>query len=283
MAAELVDLHQHRSRQRFHLPDQGRNVADLGVGSSRHHDPGGLPGGDKRSRVKHAKTVAERCVGGDRILRLVHRQRFARQDRFVHQQVTRLRQAQICGGLVARLHDHDIAGHNLTGVDLVACAATQNRGMWRDHVADRVERGFRLAFLHEAYNRVDQDDREDDRHIDVMTQEARRSRSGQQEIDQQIVELRQKTQHRVRARRRGQFIRAIRRQPARGFCRLKSVGACAQCRKNVGQDKRVPVVGSAWAGGIRCQRGIRAIVHRIKFITRNTGNGCRHEAHRQRC
>ena len=62
------------------------------------------------------------------------------------------------------------------------------------HIADTLQRFLRITFLDEANQRIDHRHREDHRHVDPMAHHRLEQRCRQQDVDQHIVKMRNKTQ-----------------------------------------------------------------------------------------
>jgi hypothetical protein len=123
--------------------------------------------------------------------------RFAGQRRFLDAQVARLDEAQVGRNLVSRSEQHQVTGHQVLGLDLLSPAVPHHRGAERKHVADRVERLFRLAFLNEADQRIDQHHAQDHAAIHPVPEGRGDAGGAEQHIDQDIVELKQETSQRA--------------------------------------------------------------------------------------
>jgi hypothetical protein len=188
---------------------QGADPADLSVAAGRYDNAGPLTGGHERPGERHAQAIAKRGVRRDQILLLFGRHRFAGQQRLVDQEPARADQAQVGGHAIPRLEQHEVAWHEVGDRDAHASTVAQNAGMWRDHLADGVERLLRLAFLNEADDGVDQDDGDDHRGIDAVADQCGRDRRRQEEVDQRIVELREEPPDRMGPRRGRQLVGTV--------------------------------------------------------------------------
>ena len=107
------------------------------------------------------------------------------------------------GTLLPGVQHDDVARHQPFGRDGAARAVAEHRGDRRQHLPDRVHGLFRLAFLDEADDRIDQDDGEDDRRVDGVAEKRGDHGRGEKDVDQDVVELRQEPHERASPRRLG--------------------------------------------------------------------------------
>ena len=189
--------------------DEAADPADLGLGTRRYHHTGPLARGYQRSGECHAQKIAEGGARRDRLLLFLRYDRFAGQHGFLDEQATRAGQAQVGGHAVPRLEPHEVAGHEIGNRDAHAPAVAQDAGVRRDHLADRVQRLLRLAFLNEADDGIDQDDGDDHHRIDVVADQSGRDRRRQEEVDQRVVELPQEPPEAMGTGGRGQLVRTV--------------------------------------------------------------------------
>ena len=87
----------------------------------------------------------------------------------------------------------------------------------REHVADRIERLLRLAFLDEAKQAVDDNDAEDDRGVEPQAHHQLDEAGGEQDVDEDIVELQQEAHQRAPLARGRQAVGAVLCLAAGGF------------------------------------------------------------------
>ena len=140
-------------------------------------------------------------IGGNRSGRLVDGHGFAGQNRLFDLEAARLDEPQIGGDTVARLDQHQIARHQVDGVNALSSPVTEHGGPWCEHPPDRLHRLFGAAFLNEADHRIDDHHRQDDAGINEMTQHRSHTGRANQHIDEQVVEVRKKPQNGALARR----------------------------------------------------------------------------------
>jgi hypothetical protein len=152
----------------------------------------------------------------------------------------RAQQTKIRGHAIARLDQHDLAGHDVLGSDCDTPAVTDHRRARIDQVLDRLERLLRPALLDEADQRVDQHDAEDDERIDEVADDAGECRRAEQDVDQRIVELQEQAQHGTARLRLRQPVSSMRRQPGGGLGIAKSFGRRRERRERGGGLDRVP-------------------------------------------
>ena len=133
---------------------------------------------------------------------------FAGQCRFFDAQLARFEQAQVGGDFVAGAEQHDVADHELFRRDLAALTVAQHRRVEREHVADGVQRTFRLAFLDHADDGVDEHHADDHAAIHPMGEQGRDRCRDQQHVDEDVVELAGETQQQAVFARGGQTVRA---------------------------------------------------------------------------
>jgi hypothetical protein len=208
-AAEAVDLAQQRRRAGGHVGQHRIDAADLGGRAGGHHQAGGLAVADQRAGIGHAAAVAQRRIGGDRVAVLVHRHRFAGERRFIDAQVLHLQQPQVGRHAVARSQQHQIAGHQVGGIDVLAPAVAQHHRMRRQHRADRVQRRLGLALLDEADDGVDHHRGQQHAGVDPVAQHRGDGRGAEHHVQQHVVELRQQAHQRPALGRAAQPVRPV--------------------------------------------------------------------------
>ncbi|MNQ46475.1 hypothetical protein D3C85_602900 [compost metagenome] len=162
-----------------------------------HHHPSALPGRDQRAAVGHWRSVPQRGVGGDGVCVLFHGHGFPGQHGFLYPQGMRRQQAYIRRNPIARLQQHDIAGHQGFARDAAALAVAQDVGAWRQHLADGRHRFLCLAFLNKTDDGVRQDHGQDDAGIDAMSQKRGDGGRAQQHVDKNVVKLCKKAAERA--------------------------------------------------------------------------------------
>jgi hypothetical protein len=187
--AELPDLAQQRRLERADLAEHLVDPPQLRLAARRHDDAGGAARNDHGAGERHVLAVAYRGLGGHGSGGLVGRDRFAGQRRLFRAQVPGLDQAQVGRDLVARFQEHDVAGHEFLGGNQANRPGTQDARLGGQHVADRVERLLGAPLLQEAQQRVQDDDREDDRGVQPQAQHQLDEAGREQDIDEEVIEL----------------------------------------------------------------------------------------------
>ena len=133
-------------------------------------------------------------------------------------------EADVGGDLVAEFEEHDVAWHERLRRDHRRLPVAQGSRFRREHVADRIERLLRPAFLKEAEQSVDDDDAEDDRGVEPQVHHQLDEAGGEQHIDKHIVELLQEAHERTALARGRQHVEAVFRLAARGFGLVEARG-----------------------------------------------------------
>ena len=164
--AELLDLEQQRGFERADAGEQLVDAPQFGVGARRDHQSGRTARDHQRAGIGHAGAIADGRLGRDGLGRFVRWHRFTGERRFFRAQVLDVGEPQIGRDLVAGFEEHDVARHERLRCDHRSLAVAQGSRLRREHVADRIERLLRPAFLNEAEQSIDDDDAEDDRRVE---------------------------------------------------------------------------------------------------------------------
>ena len=165
------------------------------------------------------------------------------QRRLLNAQVLGFEDAGIGRHLVAGLQQDHVPRHDLLGRQRAPLTDAQHARFEREHVADRLERPFRLALLNEADDRVDQDDAEDDAAFHPLPEQGRDHARHQKDVDQDVVELEQKPRERAAPRRRREAVRAEFDQAARRLAFVQTVRLRAHQTECSRHRERVPGFG----------------------------------------
>src|SRR5262249_15799438 len=120
----------------------------------------------------------------------------------------------------SRLEKHNVPGNELFCRNHARLAAAQGAGLCGQHVADRLQCLLGLALLNEAEQRVEDDHAKDDRRIDPQVEHQLDEAGTEEDIDEDIVELRQEPHERPPFLALRQAVGAVLLQPARGFARI---------------------------------------------------------------
>ena len=264
-SCELVELARQRRRDLLDAGHEGADATDLGVRRGGHDHPGGLAVRDHGARVGHAVALRDDGVLAGRRAVLVDGHRLAGQGRLVDLQVAALEQPQVGRHLVARREQDDVARHQFGCGDLMAFARPQDDRVARQHRRHGLQRALGLAFLDVADDRVDDHHAKDDRRVDVMAEQQGHDPRGQQDVDEQVVELQGEAQQGAAPRRRRQLVAAVASQPFPHFLGAQPArggGERLQC--GVGRQ-RVP------RGRRGCHAGFGGGAHRSTLRAARSG------------
>jgi len=220
--AERLDLAQQRRFERAHAGKQLIDAAELRFAAGRDDDAGRATGYDHGPGERHAFAIPDRRVCGNRLCVLVGRHRLAGQRRLLGAQVLRINKAQVRGNLVPRLQKHNVPRNELFRGNHARLAAAQGAGLGGQHVADRLQCLLGLALLNEAKQRVEDDHAEYDRRIDPQVEHQLDEAGAEEDIDEDIVELRQEPHERPPLLALRQAVGAVLLQPARGLARIQA-------------------------------------------------------------
>ena len=207
--AELLDLPEKRRLHGFHARKHPVDVTQLGPGSRGDNHALATPGDDERAGVSHTFAVADLRTGAGGFGRLVHRNRLAGEWRLLDPQILYLAQAEVGRDFVARLQDHNVAGHEVFGGNHPALAVTQCQGLRGEHVADRIQRLLRLALLQKPEQPVDQHHAEDHAGVEKFTEENLANPRRDQHVDQHVVQLHEESHQRSAFRRSRQPVLSV--------------------------------------------------------------------------
>ena len=249
--AELPHLPRERGLQGLHLGDHAVDAAELGIGAGGDDHAGAAPGGDQRAGVGHAEAVADAGVRGDRVGVLVRWHRLAGQRRLLDAQVDGLDQAQVGRYAVARAQAHDVARHQVVGLDLGPLTVAPGMGMHREHLADAGERLLGLALLDEADDGVDDHHAEDDAGVDPVAEGGGDRRGAEQHVDEHVVEVLEEALQQPVPGRLGQAVGADLGEAARGLVRGQARRAAVQRRQDLVGRAGVGVFEEGERGGSR--------------------------------
>jgi len=126
-------------------------------------------------------------------------------------------QAQVGRNTVTGGEQHDVAGHQLAGVELPAMPAPAHGDRRGDAACQGGQRPFRLGFLPVADQRIDQYDAEDHPGIDALAQPGRHRAGRDEDEDQRLRQLCREAPPGRLARPLGQPVRAMLAQAFGGF------------------------------------------------------------------
>ena len=216
---ELRELDLQRRLPVLRLRQRVRDLAHL-----RLHAGGGDDGAStaiyhRAAHVDHVFPVAEGHIGAgvvepDDVDELCDGYRLARECGLFNFEAGIFNQATVCGHGVARLEQHDVAHDQLLAAHGHDFPVAQHfRGGGR-HFLQRFNGLFRLIFLIDAQDGVDDDDRKDDDDVGKAFvlqngQHAGNDCRRQQDEDHRILHLFKKTQDQRRLFGLGQFVRPV--------------------------------------------------------------------------
>jgi hypothetical protein len=217
VSVPVFDLKQERGLERADAGEQLIDAAKFRLASRRDDNSARAAGNHQRAGISHAGAIADGRLVRDGRGRFVGRHGFACERRFFRAQVLDVGEADVGGDLVAGFEEHDVARHERLRRDHRRWPVAQGSRFRREHVADRIERLFRLAFLKEAEQSVDDDHAEDDRGVQPQVHHYLDEAGGEQHIDKHIVELVQEAHERTLLARGRQHVRPVFRLAAGGF------------------------------------------------------------------
>ncbi len=174
--------------------------------------------GDHGALVGHVGAIAESGVaGGDGRDLLVHRERLAGERGLLDLQAHRFDQAQVRRHDVARLEEHEIAGHQFAGRDVRDLAVADDARVRRAEPAQRGHGAFGPVLLDEADHRVQDHDDHDRDGVLRLAHHPGNHRRHQQHDDHEVGELARQHQPRRAAFALGQLVGAVHLEPLPGF------------------------------------------------------------------
>jgi hypothetical protein len=212
--AEGVDLAQQRGAQGLDLGDHRADAPNLRMDAGGHDHPAQLALGDQGARVGHALAVAQDCIPADRVWTLAHRFGLAREGGLLDLGASSLQDAHVRGNAVAGLEQDDVPGHEFPGGQFRFLAVPEDYGGRREHAPDGLHGLFRLAFLNEPDQGVDQDDGQDDAHVHPLVEHGREDGGHQQDVDEHVVELAQEPPQAAALFRVRQHVGAVLAEPS---------------------------------------------------------------------
>ena len=192
------------------LRQQFCHFAQLGGPTNGHHQAVPPPMRGRGALVSHVEAVTEsrRCVGEQGRV-FVHRDRFAGQRRLVHLELCRLDQSQVGRHLVARLQQHDIAGHQRLRRNLPNRAAAQYRGLCSREALQRCQCLVGAPGLHQPDGGIEQHNDHDHQRVQPIADHAGDQGRCQQHPHHEVIELLQQQDTQAMAADTGQGVGAI--------------------------------------------------------------------------
>src|SRR4029079_7433206 len=141
--------------------------------------------------------------------RLCDRRRLSGQGGLVDRRVKSRRDATIPPDAVARTKHDEIARDDLTRWDAAFSTIANDMRQWCCHFPEGLERTFRAILLNESEQHCEEDDDCDDAGLEHVSEQAGEECSGEQDNDQDVLELRCERMPRRRPCARLQFIWAV--------------------------------------------------------------------------
>ena len=228
----LGELVQLDLQGRLSLDGLGQRAGDLAhfrihAGGGDHY--GGTAIGHGAAHIDHVFPVAQRDIlcalrKIDDVDKLGHGDGFAGEGGFLHLQAGAFQNAAVCGDGIAGLQQNDITHHQILAVDGDGLAVPQHPGGGGRHLLQRLDGLFRLVFLINAQDCVDDDHRQNDDHIGEALvlhhgQNAADGGGRQQDEDHGVGHLLKKAQDQGLSLFRLQAVLSVFLQPPAGFLR----------------------------------------------------------------
>jgi hypothetical protein len=118
--------------------------------------------GSRGALEGHVEPVAQRMHRAHQYASVfIHRDRLAREGRFIHLELRDLDEPKIGGHLVASLQQHNVTRHEHVGWHLLNLTAAQHRGQGGRQPLQRGQRLVGAPGLHKPDGRVEQHDHQD--------------------------------------------------------------------------------------------------------------------------
>jgi hypothetical protein len=114
---------------------------------------------------------------------------FAGQDRFFDCEFDRFQDFAIAGYMLTGIKNNNVAGDQLTYLDLLAGAVSNHCRRWLEQALERGIGPLRLVLLHKAQGGVEQHDDHNDCKVAVFADSQRYPGGCQDDIDERIPEL----------------------------------------------------------------------------------------------
>jgi hypothetical protein len=211
---------------------QAGHLAELGGHAGGHHQARSPAVRRRRALEGHVEPVAQRRCGFRQHARvLVDGDRLAGQCRFVDLQLGDLDQAQVGRHLVARLQQHDVAGHQPGCRHHLPLPGAQHGGAGCGELLQCCQRTIGAPGLHEADHCVEQHDHQDRQRVDQFTDHSRDHRGAEQHQDHEVLELVEQQRHGGAPCGTGDLVRAVLQRAQGGLglvepeCRVDAVFA----------------------------------------------------------
>ena len=226
---------------RTRLFNQTGDAAQLRV-HRRGHDHG--PAGARRdagAHEHHVLAVAERDVALLQSCGLLrHRIRLSGERGLDAPERGRLQEPGIGRDQVAGFQREDVAGDDSGGGNRSDLPVAPHRGLGRGQLLERRDGLLGLEFLVEADDRVEDDNGEDGDAVHHFTEEAGDDTGGDENPDDEALELAEENLERADGFAFLQFVRAVDREPLRRFLRRETIRSGSQLGQHLLSRLAVP-------------------------------------------
>ena len=172
------------------------NVAQLGIAAGRHHQAFSAARTHRSAGKQQVRPIAKRQFTAERLGAFLHHRRFTGQNRLFHPQIMRFDHPQVGGNTIACADHHNIAGNQSGGRNRFMITLTNHHCLAGEHIANALERFFRVALLDMADQRVNHRHAQNYQGIYPVAHDRRQQRRRQQDVNQHIIKMRQKAQPR---------------------------------------------------------------------------------------
>ncbi len=188
--ADPIEVFLQRGGAGFHGAEQAGDRAEFRLHARERHHGGAAPLRDRRAGEHHVLLIAhgEIFVFQD-AGRFRYGHGFAREGRFVDVQLHRGDHARVRRHFVARLEQHDVAGHQFFRGNVSLFAVAQYRRDGCGEFLQQFDRAFGAVFLHEAKQRGEEDDHADADRFDFVAEGERQPGAEQEDDDEDVFEL----------------------------------------------------------------------------------------------
>ena len=172
------------------------NVAQLGISAGRHDQTFSAARTHRGAGKQQIRPIAKRQFAAERLGAFFHHRRFTGQNRLFHPQIMRFDHPQVGRYSIARADHHDIAGDQSGSRDRFMITLTNHHRFTGEHVANALERFFRITLLDMSDQRINHRHAQNHQGIYPVAHDRRQQRRRQQDVNQHIIKMRQKAQPR---------------------------------------------------------------------------------------
>ena len=191
IAGQVCELFLQRcltDRNRLH---HGVDGADLGAGTGIGNHAARGTGDHHGAHEHHVMTFGQRRDVGHHRRLLAKGVGFTGQRGFIAAQFLAGEQPHIGRHTVACLQLYEIAGHQRDGIHAAQLSVALHQAHRRRHGENGAQGFFCLAFLNETDDAVDDDDRENNASVDIVSEHDAEPGAEHQHIDEEAAELAQ--------------------------------------------------------------------------------------------